>query len=467
MDIFKKNLIHNNNIPVKEDKICDSDFEKIIEAGRWAPSPFNSQPWEYLLMEDKSLKEKVFEFIKQSDNKINIEKNGKIILKSSKTLIILYNTTRMDPGKNANTLGFICLGAFLSNIHLTSAALNIKIESEYFSLQTKKIKNNLKQLFKIPEHIEIIMILGMWYIDNAYTYDFTIENFSEIISTNIYKDRYPTQYQFKNIEQNTYVVDDVLSLIERRKSYRKKFLQEDISPEHESALLKSALYVPSFSSENKLAWKLILLKDYNIRNKMADLIQKNANEMYMDDRYFSKMKEWISFSDKDINSRKDGIFIHMFLKYLNILFELGIKTMDISFFNFLKKIMVKNFSRAFFHDLVLTSPVLIGIIHDSRDIQNTKEEYQINLISIGAALQNILLSSTSMGIGAQFLSILFDTEESKQKVINELNLPAYFDIVDMIRIGYIDTDAYPPQYLTVQSNVRIPSNKIFHENYYK
>jgi 5,6-dimethylbenzimidazole synthase len=41
--------------PVKED-----DLYKILEAGSWAPSPLNGQPWEFIVITGKEVKEKIF-----------------------------------------------------------------------------------------------------------------------------------------------------------------------------------------------------------------------------------------------------------------------------------------------------------------------------------------------------------------------------------------------------------------------
>jgi predicted oxidoreductase (fatty acid repression mutant protein) len=41
--------------PISEDTI-----EKILEAATWAPSPLNSQPWEFIVITNQEVKEKVF-----------------------------------------------------------------------------------------------------------------------------------------------------------------------------------------------------------------------------------------------------------------------------------------------------------------------------------------------------------------------------------------------------------------------
>ena len=49
----------------KPDPIPDEDVEKIIEAARWAPSGANSQPWEFIVIKEKDLKNRIVEIIKE------------------------------------------------------------------------------------------------------------------------------------------------------------------------------------------------------------------------------------------------------------------------------------------------------------------------------------------------------------------------------------------------------------------
>jgi FMN reductase (NADPH) len=48
----------------KPDPIPDQYVDKITEAARWAPSGFNSQPWEFVVIKDKKLKEEVMRIIR-------------------------------------------------------------------------------------------------------------------------------------------------------------------------------------------------------------------------------------------------------------------------------------------------------------------------------------------------------------------------------------------------------------------
>ena len=43
----------------QEKPIPEKEIEMILEAGRWAPSASNKQPWEFILLEEKSLLDKI------------------------------------------------------------------------------------------------------------------------------------------------------------------------------------------------------------------------------------------------------------------------------------------------------------------------------------------------------------------------------------------------------------------------
>ena len=45
---------------LKQDPLPEGAIEKILEAGRWAMSGANGQPWEYIIVTDPAVKQKLF-----------------------------------------------------------------------------------------------------------------------------------------------------------------------------------------------------------------------------------------------------------------------------------------------------------------------------------------------------------------------------------------------------------------------
>jgi len=46
-------------LPFKDKPISREDINRLLEAARWAPSPFNIQPWEIILIDDQSVKDRI------------------------------------------------------------------------------------------------------------------------------------------------------------------------------------------------------------------------------------------------------------------------------------------------------------------------------------------------------------------------------------------------------------------------
>lgn len=51
----------------KPEPIPDEYVDKIIEAGRWAPSAGNSQPWEFIVVKEQELKDKIVQIIAEQN----------------------------------------------------------------------------------------------------------------------------------------------------------------------------------------------------------------------------------------------------------------------------------------------------------------------------------------------------------------------------------------------------------------
>ncbi len=51
---------------LKPDPIPDETIDRIIEAARWAPSGFNTQPWEFIVVRKQALRDRIAEICEAS-----------------------------------------------------------------------------------------------------------------------------------------------------------------------------------------------------------------------------------------------------------------------------------------------------------------------------------------------------------------------------------------------------------------
>jgi len=138
MDILK--LIKNRRTirRYKNKPISKRIINRIIEAGRWGPSPHNSQPWEFVILEKQSKEKLVRELFAFSPNiytsfKILLKSTLKII-ESAPTIILVYNNCSLSKKVKKFKEPYYGI-TYLSEIEGISAAIqNMHLVASYLGL---------------------------------------------------------------------------------------------------------------------------------------------------------------------------------------------------------------------------------------------------------------------------------------------------------------------------------------------
>jgi nitroreductase len=170
----------------KPDPVPDEYVDRIIEAGRWAPSGFNQQPWEFVVVRDPKLREGIVHICKaQAEANAQMEATKENWQKSARppqhageggdysvapVFIILLGDTRTRKGlpmvrqcdPQQWQLAFISglAGAF---VYMHLAATTLGLGSQWVSRVSTPYGNCMtRNLLGIPEEMEIydMMVVG-------------------------------------------------------------------------------------------------------------------------------------------------------------------------------------------------------------------------------------------------------------------------------------------------------------------
>ena len=158
MDIFKAIKERRSCRNFLQELISEEVIEKILEAATWAPSPLNTQPWEFVVVTNKEMKERIFS---EADRcrKWAIEKSGwkwleKYQLNFLKTAPVIVavvgdpKKTGLDMFQEEGGVGYqhACAAA-IQNMHLAAYALGLG--SLWFTMFDKKPMREI--LGAVPE----------------------------------------------------------------------------------------------------------------------------------------------------------------------------------------------------------------------------------------------------------------------------------------------------------------------------
>lgn len=232
---------------------------------------------------------------------------------------------------------------------------------------------------------------------------------------------------------------DLFEAIKNRRTTNTAFKDKKVSEEHKELLVKMASHSPSHF--NSQPWRFILAEDEVIINKIAKIAGDSMVTLMDDGRFWKQYRKYFRFSEEEIEKTKDGIHIDhlpLFLKPFakSIFSEAGGKI--ISRFK-VSRILGNDEEK-----LVATSPLLFIILL-------TKDEYKkgelsgfYSVISMGAVIQTLWLSTTAIEMGMQFISTPGEIPENWKDISDLLMVPDDYEMMAIFRMGYTDPDKKRP-----------------------
>lgn len=161
-------------------EIEEKILEQILEAGRWAPSWINSQPWSFIVVTDKELKHRVGEI-----------GSGKTIFSKADWMVdaVAIVVVTVDPEIDANH--YVEDGAIATQ-NMALAAHTFGYGSYYlgvFDNKNKKgtVEEKLKTLLNIPKKMRVISILPLGIPEKKKEAESSRKKLEEIVHYNSYK----------------------------------------------------------------------------------------------------------------------------------------------------------------------------------------------------------------------------------------------------------------------------------------
>jgi 5,6-dimethylbenzimidazole synthase len=162
----------------KSDPVPDEYITKIIEVARWAPSAFHTQPWEFVVVKNPDIKNKVVAALEQHGPPIKDPTKESLPRKSFKdapVFILLLCDWRASvglpgraPGNKAQVANLYCsslANAFLY-LHLAAAALGLA--SQWYTATSRpEAERALKEIIGIPEALTIYDMMVVGYAANT------------------------------------------------------------------------------------------------------------------------------------------------------------------------------------------------------------------------------------------------------------------------------------------------------------
>jgi nitroreductase len=145
----------------KPDPIPEDMIEKIVEAARYSPSGFNSQPWEFVVIKEPGLRKKIIEIFADHLPSQGVKPGLKdpMGFKTAPVFIILYGDTRVRPfapppvkqnDKRWSNVLVSSLAISYQYMHLAAASLGLATRW-VSAVNMPPIETKIRALLGIPE----------------------------------------------------------------------------------------------------------------------------------------------------------------------------------------------------------------------------------------------------------------------------------------------------------------------------
>jgi 5,6-dimethylbenzimidazole synthase len=161
----------------KADPVPDEYITKIIEVARWAPSAFHTQPWEFVVIKNEHIKNKIVAALEQHGPPIKDPAKESLQRKSFKDapvfILLLYDWRAKVglPGRtsenNAQVANLFCSSLANAFLYMHLAATAMGLASQWYSATSRpEAERVIKEIIGIPEALTIYDMMVIGYESN-------------------------------------------------------------------------------------------------------------------------------------------------------------------------------------------------------------------------------------------------------------------------------------------------------------
>ncbi len=150
METMKALLTRRSIRKYTNKQISKNLIEEIIKAAMYAPSAFNNQPWQYVVVDKKEILEQILKIIPHAE-----------MLKQSAAAILICGDKTLE--QNTNLIVLNCAAATQNAL---LAAHDLGLGAVWISAYpVEEAMDGLKNLFNFPESIIPVSLISLGYPD--------------------------------------------------------------------------------------------------------------------------------------------------------------------------------------------------------------------------------------------------------------------------------------------------------------
>jgi nitroreductase len=232
---------------------------------------------------------------------------------------------------------------------------------------------------------------------------------------------------------------DFLEVLKRRRTTNGPFLPDPVSQEHQRLLVEVAAMAPSHF--NSQPWRFVLADDRETIEEVARISGQSMTRLLEEGTFWKRYRPYFRFSEAEMEKRRDGIHFDQMPAVL--------KPFRRQIFSSTGQAVMNRFGvpRTLGEDnrkLVAGSPLLLAVLLDKTEYRPGELSGFYSIFGMGAAVENIWLTTTELGMGIQFVSTPMEIPENWERMKELFKVPDDLELMAVYRLGYVPREQRRP-----------------------
>jgi nitroreductase len=245
----------------------------------------------------------------------------------------------------------------------------------------------------------------------------------------------------------------------QRRTTNGPFLPDPVSPEHQQLLIKAAASAPS--QFNSQPWRFVVIEDHSTINTIARISGESMTAVISEGSFFERYKRHFRFSAEEMAEHRSGMYFDKLPKALRPFTKAVFTSAGVQAMRMLKVPQTLGEEN---RKLVQGSPLILGVMLDRREREAHELADFYCQFSLGAAMENVWLTTVELGMGIQFISFPMEVPEQWAKLGELLSVPDDLELMALYRLGYVPEQGERPLIDWSSRERRPPSQFVFREN---
>ena len=251
---------------------------------------------------------------------------------------------------------------------------------------------------------------------------------------------------------------EFLDAVFNRRTTNGPFRPDPVSPEHQQLLIRAAASAPS--QFNSQPWRFVLIEDRDTIETIARISGESMTEVMGAGTFFDRYKKYFRFSQKEMDTLRSGM---LFDRLPALLRPFTSRAFTPSGQNLMNKLRVPQTLGEENRKLVAGSPLLLGVMLERGEYQPDELSGFYSVFSMGAAMENLWLTTVELGMGIQFVSFPMEAPHQWQRIVDMLHVPQDLELMAVYRLGYVPERTHRPAIDWSSRERKRPSQFVFRE----